>query len=374
MLASLCRGARPIAVIAATALLAAWHSGCGDEDDQDPASPVAAAPTLEEPSPERAVARVVRRMQAAFAAGDLGGVCEYLSEKAKLQVGTAGHGTPSTCRYDVARWLPTLREGGFYDDDTDVVAVELVGDRAVATVAKDLRHQVDVYFRRIDGAWRLETFFGEPDQRARNYPGEVEQGAFPPAVGPPVLASDARGNPCPRLDAAAFPRVSGGCTFSVSTPRAATLTVATAVGELDLSDCLIHYQARVDAQGRTWIDRFAIDRDVGEFNACGDVYSCLMDADVDNPADTSQIPIRGRLVSTGGAGFVHKIDICVASCLGYFVGRLDITFVHGSRGWRAEAADASVGRSGLRFDTPFEVETRGLQLRAGAEAPAAKGG
>jgi hypothetical protein len=308
--------------------------------------------------PERAVAATVRRLQGAFAERDYAGLCELLSNDAKEQAGNTAHGSPTKCRDDVARVFSMIRKGGGLRHVAEgrVVSVEVAGDRATATLARDLGRRVEVPLLRAGGSWRLDSFFGTPPAQAEDFLAEVTEAGFPPAHGAGVEVRDSAGRPCPGLDDRRLPRIAGGCRIKLATDGTVPLTIATAFGEFEFSKCTIEQAVRVDASGRTWTDALIFGREIGGgINACGDAYRCTRNPDSEEvPGKEDLLPLRGRLRSAGDGTFVHEVDVCLETCIGYYAGKLVTQLSRDGQGWRAEAS-GGVGDSGFAFDASLDV-------------------
>jgi hypothetical protein len=364
--------ARTMALLAMLAV-ALVCVACGDDGSDAPEGPVAILP---EPDAESLVALAVREVQEtlqdgkdSLAVGDLRVLCARMSKVAQFQAGSMAHGSPSECEADVRKALGMIRKGGGFEHarGVRVVGVDLAGDRATATVARDVRRTTDLPFVVEGGRWRLDSFFGTPPQRAGQLAHSIERSEFPLPQGSPVRAVDGRrGHPCPSLDQATYPRIRGGCVFTATTEAVAPITIATAFGDFEFADCSMEYRVRVDRAGRTWTDAFRFQDDTPEITGCSDVYRCPLDEPAGKLGIAKALaPLRGRIESDGQGGFVHRMSVCLKTCVGFYAGDLVVQMTREGNHWRAEAPDAQIGGSGFTIHAPFKISSRdGLDLRA----------
>jgi hypothetical protein len=339
------------------ALLTVGSFGCGKETENDdgrgaavmrPTPPVVGQGLPPETShPARAA---IDRLQQAFADNDYRGLCSGMTSAAAHQAGEAGHGRGTTCERDVRRLLGMIRKGGGWRHPgaPRVTAVDEDGSKAVVTVALDQHWKARVPMTRQAGRWRLSGMFGSSRPSARRAAAGIAIAEFPPPGSRAIAVTGAGGSPCPELSEGQYPRTSGGCSIRVTTGSRIPLNVLTAFGDFRFDQCAIAFRVRVDASGRTWTDKFdALDdpRSV----ACGDVNSCY-DFEREWPA-----PWRGRIYPDGRGGFLHRIDMCLQTCVGNFIGKLTMRLERDDNGWRATPVDGG-GSAGFRFDSPFGVE------------------
>jgi hypothetical protein len=333
--------------------------GCGARDD----APEDGKPLMERP-PERAVADVVRDLQQAFADGEPTAICDRLTRRAKIAAGSAAHASPTTCPQDVRRRLGEIRAGGGWrhSGEARVVGVRVAGSRATATIARTVGAHTDLPLSREGGRWKLDSFFGNAPDRHLAFATELTSRSFPSSYGADGVRATRNEAPCPPMSMSHSGAVAGGCVIEGTSTSRARLRIATAFGEFDLSDCTIEMRTRVDARGRTWTDNLAFRREPGDpMNACGDIYRCPLD---DRGVESTRLaPLPGRIVSDGTGGYLQRVDVCLETCIGDYLGELQVTLDRDDSAWKARAADAPVGSSGLRVDAAFELDAGELRLQ-----------
>lgn len=339
---SICAGLLALAALAVGA--------CGDERGSE--EPRQIAPILGDGIPAQVahpVAAAIDRLQRAFVDDDYEGVCAGMTRAAARHAGEAAHGDVTTCERDVRRLFELIRQGDGWRHAgaPRVTDVRVDGSDAMATVALDRRWQARVPLTREDGRWRLSGFFGAPPSSAERTARSIADAAFPPRGSGSIEVVDGDGAPCPDLSEAAFPQVSGGCRIEMSTPDV-PLTILTPLGDFEFERCSIAYRVRVDASGRTWTEDFEVDGSP-ESVACGDVNACY---DFERE---QLVPWRGRIYRQPGGDFVHRVDMCLRTCVGYFVGDLEVRLWEQDGRWRAEPV-AGGGDTGFRFHSPLRVK------------------
>lgn len=336
-----------------SAALALGGVGCGGDDREDvPRPPGDAAPVLGKGLPaaiDHPVTAAIERLQRAFVANDYEGVCTGITRAAARQAGEAGHGDPTTCERDLRRLFEMIRDGGGmrHAGKPRVIDVEVDGGEAVATVALDRRWQARVPLTREAGRWRLSGMFGTPSGRGDELAESIVDASFPPAGRRAIEAEDDAGNPCPELSHASYPQIAGGCVLELA-GRTAPLRMLTAFGDFEFDECRIEYSVRVDASGRTWIEALDVAGDEKSVG-CGDVRACY-DYSAEAP-----VPWRGRIYPDGDGAFLHRTDMCLATCVGYFVGDLTVRLVRDGERWRADPVDGG-GDSGFRFESSLRAK------------------
>lgn len=155
-------------------------------------------------------------------------------------------------------------------------------------------------------------------------------------TGATVLDGD--GKPCPAIDLSDADRPRGGCLMPVEGDLIA-VSVRMMVGDMDFAKCSYAHRLRVDAAGRTSIERLT---SIGP-DMCNDVTICKQ--------GRISKPWAGRMRQTGEDSFVNVVDACFDTCMGQFVGRLEMRFTRtASGGWRAVPSKDLVGATGLELD------------------------
>lgn len=330
---------RRLALAIAMAGVAAGAGGCGDGDGH--------APTAAE---RRALNGSLAALQSTFEAGDRQRLCARMNATARRQVGLVADRLPGVCVDDVAEALETIDSGGGMRGIRDVrlVTAVVTDERATATVDLDGHGRVDVPLVRGGSGWLLGSFFGTP-------PAEAQAAASAAGTAPeldaerPVELEDDFGERCPALADADYPQVDGGCELIVSTSRV-KLTIGTAFGHFEFGVCQLGYRVLVDGEGRTWTDSLHLRGPNRINNGCADVRAC-------EDSEGDSFPWRGRISLTSDGRYVHRMDACFDTCIGFYAGPLTIGLSRGEQGgWRATAADAGVGASGLRFDGRMGVK------------------
>jgi hypothetical protein len=131
--------------------------------------------------------------------------------------------------------------------------------------------------------------------------------------------------------------------------RAMPLTILTPLGDFEFERCAIAYRVRVDASGRTWTEGLEVEGDPQTSAACGDVDACY---DFEREATA---PWRGRIYPQDDGRFLHRVDMCLRTCVGYFVGKLEVELWQEDGAWRAKPVNGG-GDTGFRFDAPLRVK------------------
>lgn len=336
------------------ALCAPVAAGCaaGDDGQDGGEAAVRTAPVLGEklpPEVRHPVTQAIDRLQRTFAQRDYSGFCALVTPTAARDAGEAAHGDATTCKRDVRRLFDLIRDGGGWRHvgAPRVIDVTQRGDTATALVALDRRWQAQVAMARRDGRWRLDGLFGTPRRPALRISDSTPDSEFPPPRGTPLEVSGSDDALCPDLSEAGYPKTAGGCRLRL-TGAMAPLTMLTPFGDFQFERCSIAYTVRVDSSGRTWTEDFDVDSN-RETTACGDVNACY-DYDLED-----LVPWRGRLHASGDDTLVHEMDMCLSTCVGYFVGKLEMRLERDDDGWRATPINGG-GDTGFRFDNPLTVK------------------
>lgn len=375
MLISRNRFTRSIVLVALAAATLAGTS-CGDDEEpsagtearnERPSKTTATdeldvpqTPAVESPHP---VTSNIKRLRQAFLDDDVAGLCELMTKSAKVGAGTAVHSTPTTCTRDVRRLFNTIEKGNGWEYKGQPRVTGLSLDGNDATVLMSLGQALaEVPMAKVDGQWKLDSFFGTRREHARRFAATARGRPFPAAVPADALGDttvkvrDAAGSPCPALSDQEFPQVSGGCEVHAASSIPAQLAVLTPLGYFAFEKCSISYRVLADRAGRTWTDTF--DATGHPDSACGDVNACF-------DKDGTLVPWKGRLRSDGEGGFIHRMNACVNTCVGSFTGDLVIRMRPQGKGWRAEPVNGG-GQTGFRFAGPLTMPANGVELE-GAE-------
>jgi hypothetical protein len=301
------------------------------------------------------VTAAIHRLQRAFRAGDFDRLCANVTPEAARQAGEAAHGDASTCQKDLSRLFRLIRDGGGWRHRgaPRVVAVHSDGRHATATIALDRRWQAAVPLERQAGRWKLSGLFGSQAGLAKREAAAIPGERFPAAGTPAVRVADADGSECRPLSARRYPRIGGGCRFVIRGEEL-PLTILTPFGDFEFDRCSLTYITRVDGAGRTWTRIEAS----GSGQACGDVNTCL-----DHALD-DEVQQRGRILAASHGSFVHRIDLCLNTCVGDFTGVHEIRLWHDGRRWRAAPIDGG-GASGFRYQQLLDVRGDLLIARDG---------
>lgn len=348
--------------VASLCLLTSWVTACGGDGQSEEVTN--AAPVVGQGLPPEVghpVTRAIDELQQAFVARDHAAICAGLTDAAADQVGLAAHGQPTRCERDLRRMLGLIRRGNGWRHEgrPRVIAVDRVGAEARATVALDEHWRAQVPMALEDGRWRLDGMFGDKPLEARQASRALPGSDFPPLYAPDVEVTDVSGSPCPALAAKDYPGVSGGCVLKLSAP-AMPVVFLTPFGDFKFGDCSIDYRVHVDSSGRTWTDKWVVAGDL----ACADINSCDdYSKGPPEPFEVSEtVPWRGVIRSEGDATYLHEMDMCLQTCVGYFIGKLNVRLTEEDGVWRAEPIDGG-GDTGfhighrLRVRTDVEIDT-----------------
>jgi hypothetical protein len=263
---------------------------------------------------------------------DFRGICRQLTRSGRGQVGIAAH-QDTTCQRNVgplAQAIARAAEAG--DRPPKPLALDVQDDRARLTVGYESGATRAVPFAHEDGRWKLDAFVGAPLEPAA-------PPRLPGSTGPAVRVRevvDGRRIDCPPVDTSILPTVTGGCSVEF-TGRRLTLWAGTVAGAFPFTDCSAKYTAQIARDGEMWIDDFSIRGDRG----CSDALPCSV-----QPGDPSApvMPWAGRIYARPDGDFGAKLQICFATCVGQFEGRLELDVPQRGRRWRGRS-DAST--SGL---------------------------
>lgn len=315
--------------------------GCGSSPDDD------------RPPTGRTVPIAVAELQDAFDSDDFAAICALMTPSAMRQAGNIGHGDPTACPRDVERVIAMIdKSDGWEGSSTPrVAASDGRGDRRVATVEVSDGWRAELPFAHQRGRWRLDGFFGMTPSRLKQAEAAARQMPFPSANGEPVTVVDDAGRPCTDVSTRRFPRLSGGCTIEVAGDRV-PMRVLTGFGDFAFDRCSVRYTIRSDSQGRAWMDELEVDGP--DEGGCGDVNQCVV------PGTFTFQPWKGRLRADGPNRFVHRMSMCLRTCVGLFVGPLETRLVRDGDRWRVEPLP---GSTGFRMYGPLESGRSTTEMR-----------
>ena len=337
---------RSLAAVLAAVAVAFATGGCGDDADRPP-------DTAEQ---RAAVKDALRALQRSVEAGDRPGLCARMDATAKRQAGLVAHGRQDACVEDLGEAFEVIDSGGGLRGlrRSSVVAVAAEEDQATATVALDGHGRVDVPLARGDSGWRLGSFFGTP-------PAEAEAAAAASRTatiagdGQVVTVADGPGMPCFPLFDAGYPRLDGGCRVGASS-SSVRVTIGTAFGHFEFGECELGYRIVTDGKGGAWTDSLSLRGPDNLNNGCADIREC------ENSAG-DPLPWRGRISVMPDGSYLHRMNACLDTCIGFYVGPLTMRLSRDHRGWHATADNAGVGNSGMRFDGRIDLTPNDFELR-----------
>jgi hypothetical protein len=346
---SMCPGGRSFLASCAALAAAVAVAGCGDgsagrdepRSRSEPLSPaVRTSPTA-----------AAGELYDAFASKDFTRICALLTESAKKQAGRMGHGTPTRCMKDVPRALNMIEAGGGWKGSRRprVIDADGRGGRRIVTLASEDGWRARIPFEKVGGRWRLDGFFGTTPAELRLAERRARRVPFP--AGPSPARVTGAGKPCATVSTARFPRLTGGCLMRVSGEKV-PVRILTPFGDFLFGECSISYAVRVDAEGRTWTSQFTTEGP--EKSGCSDLNPCVV------PGTYAYQPWKGRVTRQAGGGRLHRMDICMRTCVGQFVGELAMELDRTEGGWQVRPG--SQGATGLRVDGALTVSADRLTL------------
>jgi hypothetical protein len=318
-------------------------------------------PPIESPHP---VTSDIKKLRRAFLADDIPGICKYMTSSAKRSAGIAVHSQPTTCERDVRKLFKTIEKGGGFEHEGGPRVTGMTldpGGRARVLMALG-QQLIEAPMAKTGGEWKLDSFFGTRTADATRFVKQVRQRPFPAAVPADALGDttvkvrDAAGKPCPELSDKQFPQLSGGCEIHAASDQPLDLSVLTLFGRFPFDPCTISYRVLADRQGRTWTDTFDATGDPKK-TACGDVNACFTKSG-------TPLPWKGRLRSDGEGGFIHRMNMCLNTCVGTFTGDLVMTMKPDGKGWRTEPSNGG-GPTGFRFEGPMSIRANGIEIEGG---------
>jgi hypothetical protein len=307
----------PLVVVVAVLALA----GCGENDDG--------------PAISTAQTRALDAIERSFEEGDYAETCDRLTRSAQIQVGLMAHGDVESCVRDLRQAAALFEPGGGFGESGTVEDVVRTGPRADVRLDLD-GWRSDIPMVEEDDRWKLDSFFGIPTDQAMREVSRAER------EGPPdELEED------PDL---------------VVTGAEVEVSLLTGFGHLPFSTCEFTFESTVEDDGiTTWTHDF--DRKGPEGSACGDIEQC----GGPQPGERFEgvnpgvpIPWRGELKPDGDDAYVHEMDTCFWTCVGFFRGKLSMRFVRDGSAWRTEESAIRIGSRGFEMRGTFEAKSRAL--------------
>lgn len=339
-----------LGAIAACALAAACLvplGGCGDEPEQPPIA-----------EPAHPLTRLVHELQEARADGDHRALCERMTRSARRQAGAIAHGEPTSCVRDVRRALGMIERGGGWEagDPPRVVAVARRGPRRATATVTDDAWRAAVPFAREGGRWRLDGFFGVGADARRRAEAAAPRRPFPAAPrGATVAARDSAGERCRDLSIGRYSptssdrylSVTGGCVVKLSADLE-PIRMLTPFGAFEFSECRVDYRVSIDGDGRALVDDWeVVSRSPRVEDGCGDVNPCTV------AGRYVYRPWKARLSADGDDDRRLRMDMCLRTCVGDFVGDYSIRLEPDDAGWKATPTDH--GATGFLIDGDLDV-------------------
>lgn len=295
--------------------------------------------------PDHPIVDAVHELQDAFVAGDVERICTRITEAARGQAGQMAHGDPRDCRRDVLRAFRIIANGGGWEASPPPRVTEVAAGprRGTATVTVG-DWSADVAFAKVDGRWKLDGFFGT-SLRDKERAAAAALAAPQPARGEDaVLVEKPGGGACPPLRRDSSLTVSGGCSFGIFEPET-PFYVLTPFGPFKFGDCSLTYEVRVDSRGRAWTEPLN-SRGKDPDSGCADVRSCL---------GPQRVPWNGSLRRDGSGGYLHRMTVCLDTCVGVYAGTMTMRLSKQGRRWKAEAVRGE-GESGFWFAGQLVVD------------------
>jgi hypothetical protein len=305
------------------------------------------------------------------------GICRLMTRVAQRQLGSIGHGGPSSCKEDVREFLKSIE-----DDPSSrpvrprIVRMSIDGDRA--TVIADYKPDDDAgafVFEKEDGRWKLGLVFSvtetAPEDLGTSVKGLPPLGAEdvsgPRAVTRPVRMEERAGD-CPPVEVAEA-EVLGGCEVIVDRSKV-RFRLKTLFADSAFATCEMSFTMHVDSAGRVGIGDPLIDYSF-DFSSgpCGDIQACWTRLTGEAP-ERDKRPWRGRIRSTPDGRHVAEIGLCFDSCAGRLQGLATIPMTRDGRGWRLDADDVPVGRSGLSIGGTWRLTPDRLRISSASNSQA----
>lgn len=291
---------RRLGACAAWAFAALALAACGDDPD----------------TPRERVAAALADARERFSTGDLAGVCDGCEPRLMRLLAQSG---------------ATLADSG-----REVLAVDGSGARAKATVRLGRWLPGTIRLREDGDVWRLSAL------EARPIP---ERTKWEPLTGGTDEYSETRKRLgrqrlCPPVDRVGLTPsglVLDACSMNLRT-GAATVTVLTAFGDVEIARCKASYQLYVDSAN---ILGHRVRFRGGPI--CRRVSSCRGDM------------WAGYWIPPPGPGFALRYEVCVDTPVGKMSGAQVVRFVRRGSGWEARVADHPVGESAVLVGGTWRV-------------------
>jgi hypothetical protein len=328
---------------AAMVLAAMTLASCGDgaSDSSDDAGT---------PAERRAAAQAARELQQAFAQNDATAICERLTRRAKERVGGIAHGKRENCPRDVHQALAVVEAGGGFKDVgvAKVGAATITGDRArVATTLRGQPH-ADVELRDQDGDWKLDGFFGTPSALAVRAALTMQRSPRP--SGRPVSVSEGPDAPCFSMFTDGYPHIEGGCLLVFESSAPLTVDIDTPFGDFRFGRCKVDASVSLDERGRAWVTDFTFRAPNTKNNGCADIRMC-------SAANREDASWKSRIVADGAGRLSLRTNACVHTCIGSYIGILELPLQRERGRWHAIPAAAPMGRSGFGLTGSISTTT-----------------
>jgi hypothetical protein len=157
---------------------------------------------------------------------------------------------------------------------------------------------------------------------------------------------------CPPIEAAKPRAPRGGCVVETNS-RPIDIVIRSVVGDMEFGTCVYDFDLRVDGSGLTYLENIV----AAGPSPCNDMKAC----DNDHPK-----PWRGQIEAGQDGRLTHVVDACFDTCMGQFVGKLELDLERVGGRWALLADRALVGGSGYRLDGGWDMEGGGIDFDAGA--------
>jgi hypothetical protein len=305
----------------------------------------------DERTPKEQLTAALEELQARFDSGDLDQVCAGMTpaarERATGSPGTAG------CPRAVARLLSPGRRvtSSARAARRRVLAVELRGERATATVTLNDRIPGALELARRDGRWKLDDLAVHPIPAKSTW--DEATGTSSEGFSVYRVAAGRRA-PCPqitRISQAGGGAVDGGCALTVTSPSAPFILLS-AFGDFEIARCRGRYLLYVDNSSNV----FAHEVEFSGKPPCRRIAHCK------DKETGLRYPWQGQRVPSGAGVVALLNDICVNTPAGRVRG-LQVTELRRRQGdWTARPPDYPVGAGSIQIGGRWDVEPDGLEF------------